>query len=102
MWTARGQLGLIALVQVLVMALWFSASAAVPALREDWGINSTAAGWLTISVQLGFVLGAVLSSILSLADRVPAQFLIAGSALLGSAANAAVVLSTGLVAAIPL
>ena len=30
---ARGQLALVALVQVLVLALWLSASAVVPALR---------------------------------------------------------------------
>jgi hypothetical protein len=35
---ALRQLGLIAAVQVLVMATWFSASAVVPALRVEWGL----------------------------------------------------------------
>jgi len=33
--TAVGQLGLIAAVQVLAMATWFSASAVVPSLRAE-------------------------------------------------------------------
>lgn len=75
------QRALIALVQVLALAVWFSASAVVPALRAEWGVSTTAAVWLTASVQLGFVLGAVTSAALNLADRLPANLLMAGSAL---------------------
>ena len=56
------QRALIAGVQVLVLAVWFSASAVVPALRESWQISAAAAVWLTASVQLGFVAGAVTST----------------------------------------
>ena len=34
---------LIALVQILGLAVWFSASAVVPALRNEWGIGTTEA-----------------------------------------------------------
>lgn len=45
-------------------------SAVVPSLRDDWGISATASVWLTASVQLGFVAGALASALLNLADRV--------------------------------
>ncbi|MDY7528009.1 MFS transporter [Cryobacterium sp. 10C2] len=72
---------LIALVQVLAMSAWFSASAVVPALRLEWNISTVDAVWLTASVQLGFVVGAVLSAVLNAADRIPPQLLMAGCAL---------------------
>src|SRR5215218_1648816 len=71
---------------VLSMTTWFSASAVVPQLRDDWGLGGTAAAWLTIAVQLGFVAGATLSSVLNLADVVsPRAVLLAGS--VGAAAS---------------
>ena len=49
--------------QVLGLSVWFSATAVVPSLRSEWGIGSTAAVWLTASVQIGFVAGAVTSTV---------------------------------------
>ena len=74
------QRGAIAVVQVLGLAVWFSMSAVVPSLRGDWGLTAAGAVWLTASVQLGFVAGAVTSTVLNLADRVPAHRLLAASA----------------------
>ena len=70
------------------MSSWFSASAVVPSLREDWGITTGQGTLLTIAVQLGFVTGAVTSAVLSLADRWPAHRLAAGSALLAALTTA--------------
>jgi MFS family permease len=72
------------------MSVWFSASAVVPALREQWAISSGDAAWLTGAVQLGFVAGALLSALLNLPDRVSGRVLIAASAVGAAAANAAV------------
>jgi len=58
------QRGLIALVLVLAMAVWFSVSAVVPALAGQWHLSAGAAAWLTAPVQAGFVLGAVVSACL--------------------------------------
>ncbi|MCY3600835.1 MAG: MFS transporter [Gemmatimonadetes bacterium] len=87
-----GQLALLALVDLLAMSLWFSASAVVPELREAWGLDDAGAAWLTTSVQLGFATGAVLSALLTLSDVWDPRRLIAGSALLGAAATAAIAL----------
>ena len=75
------------------MALWFSASAVVPQLREEWGLTGAAAAWMTMSVQIGFVAGALASAALNLPDRVPLPGLIAASTALGAACNAAIPLA---------
>jgi MFS family permease len=97
------QRALVAAVQVLALAVWFSASAVVPALRESWHISETASVWLTASVQLGFVAGAVTSTALNLADRVRAHLLMAVCALLAAACTGLFALVVdGLASAIPL
>ncbi|GAB3837894.1 hypothetical protein GCM10029963_03350 [Micromonospora andamanensis] len=97
------QRALIAAVQVLSLAVWFSASAVVPALRESWQISATASVWLTASVQLGFVAGAITSTVLNLADRMRPHLLTAGSATLAAACTGIFALTVdGLAAAIPL
>src|SRR5574340_902638 len=97
------QRALIALVQVLGLSAWFSATAVVPGLRAEWGMGSTAAVWLTASVQIGFVAGAVTSTGLNLADRVPPQYLLAAGALCAATCTAALTFCvSGLAAAIPL
>jgi len=70
------------------MALWFSASAALPQLVEAWGLDAGEQAWMTVSVQLGFVTGALGIAFLNVPDRVVTSRLIAGSALLGAVFNA--------------
>ena len=97
------QQALIALVQILSLAVWFSASAVGPTLQHEWGISSAAGVWLTASVQIGFVAGAVTSTMLGLADRFRPQRLLgacAAGAALTTGALAAFV--DGLVPAIAL
>ena len=74
------QRGLIALVQVLAMGVWFSASAVVPALTRQWHMSAGAAAWLTTPVQAGFVAGAVGSAVSGLADRMRPHLLVADCA----------------------
>ncbi|MBM6405329.1 MFS transporter [Phycicoccus sp. CSK15P-2] len=88
--TPRRQLGLVAAVQVLVLACWFAASAVAPALREEWSVSTLASALLTVAVQLGFVTGAVSSAALNLADRFPAHRVVGVSALLAAASTGAI------------
>jgi MFS family permease len=75
-------LAVLATAMVLSMATWFSASAVLPQLGEMWELSTTSASWLTIAVQVGFVIGAVLSAALSLADLVaPARLMMFGAIL---------------------
>lgn len=99
----NGQRSLIALVQVLGLSVWFSATAVVPSLRAEWGLDSVAAGWLTASVQIGFATGAVTSAVLNLADRIRSQHLLAvGSACAAACTAVLAGFANGLAAAIPL
>jgi len=95
-------LALLAGALVLAMTTWFSASAVIPQLQAAWHLSSTSRSWLTIAVQLGFVAGALLSSVFNLADIVDARFVIAGGALGAAAANALLVAAHGLALALPL
>jgi MFS family permease len=88
-------LGLLMLAELLAMSLWFSASAVVPQLTLEWGLDRGQQSWLTMPVQVGFVVGALASAWLNLADRVPAHRLIAVGAGVGAAANAAIVFASG-------
>ena len=80
-------LGLLAMSQLLGMSLWFAGSAVAPQLAAKWGLASTQLGWLTSSVQLGFVVGTALIAVFNLGDLVPARWLFTSSALAGAAAN---------------
>jgi MFS family permease len=101
--TRGRQLAIVALFEVLAMSLWFSASAVVPQLRDRWQLSSGDATWLTTSVQLGFVAGALASAMLNLPDRISVRRLMALSALAGALANAALPLwAHGLATAVPL
>jgi hypothetical protein len=77
------------------MSLWFSANAVSGQFRAMWGLTQSETGWLTTSVQLGFVAGTALAAVLNLADLIPARPYFAVSALLGAAANAALVQAPG-------
>ncbi len=83
-WRALAQL---ATAMLLAMTTWFSASAVVPRLREAWDLGGSGAAMLTIAVQVGFVVGAVLSAALGLADRARPTVVILGGALGAAAVN---------------
>ncbi len=70
------------------MSVWFSASAVVPALIKIWDLDSSGQAWLTMAVQVGFVVGALASAILNLADLIPAPRLFTVSALSAAAFTA--------------
>jgi MFS family permease len=82
-------------VTVLTMATWFSASAVVPQLREEWGLSTNEASLLTIAVQLGFVFGALVSAFFNLADVYAPRTILWASALGAAVANALFVLADG-------
>ena len=92
-------LAILAIAELLAMAPWFSASAVSPTLARAWQLSPAATAWLTISVQLGFVLGALVSAILTLADRLSARRLVAGSAALAAAATLGVAAAPGVTTA---
>lgn len=87
-------LALLALAELLGMALWFSASSVADQLAARWGMSPTQVGWLSNAVQLGFVFGTATAALLNLADILPARRYFTAAALLGAAANASLLLAT--------
>ena len=79
---------LLLVAELLSMGVWFSASAVAPALSAAWSLDDSGRAWLTMSVQAGFVAGALLSALLNLADRIPAHLFFAWSAIAASASTA--------------
>lgn len=94
-------LALLAVTLVLSMSTWFSASAVIPQLREAWELSPTAAAWLTIAVQIGFVCGAIVSSVLNLSDTIAPRHVILGGAIGAATANALLEVAGGAALGIP-
>ncbi|MBO0904257.1 MFS transporter [Jiella sp. MQZ13P-4] len=82
-------LALICVGVVGALATWFSATAVIPELIAAWSLGPSEAAWLTNAVQLGFVVGAIGSSLVNLPDIVRLPVLMAGAACLAALANAA-------------
>jgi MFS family permease len=101
--SGRGRaLALLSVALVLSMTTWFSASAVLPELRADWALSDSAAAWLTIAVQLGFVAGAVASSVVNLSDLVSPRLLILAGSVGAAGANGLLVAADSARSAIPL
>lgn len=79
---------LVGIAELFAMTLWFSGTAVGPELAEMWNLSNAETAWLTNAVQLGFVVGALLSATLTIADVIRPRYLFAGSALAGASATA--------------
>ena len=79
---------IIALSQVAALSLWFSASAVVPSLVAEFGLSNFVQAAFTGAVQVGFVIGCLVSALLGLADRIDPRRFFAASAAIGAGANA--------------
>lgn len=77
----------IGLAELCALSLWFSASVIAPELSEIWNLNSNSEAWLSASVPIGFVIGALVSSYFGIADRYNPRTVFALSALLGAILN---------------
>jgi MFS family permease len=79
----------IAIAQFLGLTLWFSATAAAPAIAADFALTAGTTAWLTMAVQAGFVVGTLASALLNLSDVLNARRLFATGCVAGAVANAA-------------
>ncbi|HTX64900.1 MAG TPA: MFS transporter [Opitutaceae bacterium] len=88
-------LALLALAELLGMSVWFSASALAPQFARAWTLSPAQTGWLTATVQLGFVAGTAVAAVLNLADIVPLRVYFALAALAAAACNLALLAAGG-------
>lgn len=77
-------LAIIALAQVLALSVWFAGAAALPDLQASSDLSPFRAAALSSAVQLGFVIGALSSAVLGLADRFDARAVFASGASLAA------------------
>lgn len=77
----------IALSQLFALSLWFNASVILPELREIWNLTGFTEALVTSSVPLGFIVGALVSSLFGIADRFNARRTFAISAVVGAIIN---------------
>jgi len=90
--TKRSTLTLLLTASFLALGLWFSGSAVVPQLTREWSLSASAGSWMTMSVQLGFVAGALGSALLNLPDRISSERVFAVSSFLGAGCTAVLAL----------
>ena len=86
-------LGLIAGVELLGMSGWFAGGALAHQLAAAWSLTPAEVAWLTSAVQLGFVVGTLVTALLNLADLVPARWFVSAAALGAAVANAALLVA---------
>jgi MFS family permease len=78
---------LLLVAQVLVLSLWFSASAVIPSLAASHDMLPYQLAGLLSATQIGFVIGALVFAITGLPDRMPPQILFATAAILAALLN---------------
>ncbi len=93
-------LAVVSAAMLLSLSAWMTATAVGPELQARWTLTGSQVGWLTTTVQLGFVVGTALAAVLNLADVVPARRLFAASAALAALANALLLVAPGYAAAL--
>jgi len=77
------------------MAPWFAATVVAQPMAVELSLSAWDVSWLTLAVQLGFVLGSLASAIFLLSDRLSPRSLAAVSSLVAA-------LATGSIALFPL
>jgi MFS family permease len=96
------QLAALSAAVLLVLGTWFSGTAVAASLKAEWGLDAVGIASLTVAVQLGFAVGAVVLAAVGVPDVVPARWLITGGAIVATVANAGfALLATDLASALP-
>jgi MFS family permease len=80
-------LAVLGLGELLAMSPWFSASAVAPLITVQLNLSGLDLPLLTIAVQLGFVLGALLIAVTGAADVLPARALFLAGAVAAAVSN---------------
>src|SRR5215471_12039526 len=80
---------LLSLAELLAMSLWFTGTAVLPQVQTMWHSGLELAAWLTIAVQIGFSLGALMFALFNISDIYSPISVFVVSACAAAAANAA-------------
>ena len=77
-------------------SLWFAGNAVLADLQRQWDLGDAALGYMTSSVQLGFIIGTLLFAFFTISDRFSPRIVFFVCSLLGALANLGIYLADSL------
>ena len=83
----KGVLPVIVLSQFLCTSTWFTGSVVAPAFIQNLNLDQSFVGWMTSSVQAGFILGTLIFAFTGLADKFSPVKIFSSFALLAAFSN---------------
>ena len=86
----RRILPVIILSQFAGTSLWFAGNAVLGDLQQQWGLAAAALGYVTSSVQLGFIAGTLAFAFFAVSDLFSPRLVFFACSLLGALFNAAI------------
>lgn len=86
---------LVSVAEMMAISAWLVSSAISKEISDYWGLTDWQTGALATSVQLGFVVGTLLSATFNLADVLPNRLFFSGCAFFAALANSALVFCEG-------
>jgi len=72
-------------------SLWFAGNAIIGDLQTQWGLPASSLGYVTSSVQLGFISGTLFFAFFLISDRFSPRLVFFISSVLGAAANIGII-----------
>ncbi|WP_046757241.1 MFS transporter [Kordia jejudonensis] len=84
-------LPIIVISQFFCTSLWFAGNGIMPELESNFNLGESALGYLTSSVQFGFIVGTLIFALLSVADRYSPSKVFMMCAFLGAMFNMCII-----------
>ena len=85
---------LLIVAEIAAMSLWFVSAAILPDMSRETNLSDGVKAAMSAAVQGGFVIGALVSAVLGLADRFDPRHVLALFAVLAAVANALMLVAT--------
>ena len=85
---------LLIIAEIAAMSLWFVSAAILPDMSRETNLSDGVKAAMSAAVQGGFVIGALVSAVLGLADRFDPRHVLALFAVLAAVANALMLVAT--------
>ncbi|HXB21853.1 MAG TPA: MFS transporter [Candidatus Solibacter sp.] len=86
---------LLSVAELLAMSLWFTGTAVLPQVTSIWRANLELSSWITVAVQIGFSVGAIVFALFNIPDVFSPIKVLVVSAIAAAVANAAFAMLAG-------
>lgn len=88
-------LAIIVFAQLAGTSLWFSGNAVLSELQEKFALSTGLIGDITTAVQVGFIVGTITFSLLTISDRLSPSKVFFYSTFIGAISNLSILLASG-------